>query len=660
MKNPSDTRSGQRIFIWLMLCVLPLIHSSNTVDPDAHLKMLFASVMMLCFITYSVLAGKQVKIVTNPVIISFACLTIYSLTRVIGNNFPDALFEWFQIFLVFTTILVFSGLIERDVISSEFPKAFASLTLILVAVGTKDLAEVIKEGQLMIPGNTYGILSVFGHRNLFAQTLFFALPFSMYGLLLFDNKIWRGLSFAAVLLSVFFLVILSNRATWIALLIGIVLCIVLYIIRVRKGNLIIPAGPGAFKRLLLSVSIGLMISGLFYIKYADVSSVEHHASDIVNFDKGSTKDHLSLWKKSIDLGKEQPLLGNGLASWKIEILKYGNEGLVSENNATFYQTPHNDFLWMYCQEGFIGLMLYILFLVFTAYSIFKKLRLTNDILSVVFFLALQFILVGYLTYSVFSFPKERIEQFLIPGIVAACSVYPSERIIWLKKTKFIVAGIFILLLFSSYISFARYKAEIHLAKALEAKARNNNRLVISEVGKAYGNGYIMDPVSTPLKWYSGSAWFNLGEYKNALVDLRSAYELNPFHIHVLNNLASCYETLGEHQSALFYYREAVKIAPNFEDAWLNLCAVYFNLNDNKNAYEALTHLDVKTKNVKYPQFIMAVLQRRLMDGAEKAGNDKVKELLIQKGSDSAWYIEINRKSRELNRSPEFIVLDYIK
>ncbi|MDF2437669.1 MAG: hypothetical protein K0Q95_2045 [Bacteroidota bacterium] len=659
MMKSHDTGNAQRIFIWLIVCLLPLIHSTNTVDPDAHLKMLVVSAVMLCFIVYNVLSGKRVKIGTNPLIISFGFFLFYSVTRLSGINFADASFEWLQIFLVFTVIFAFVCFIEKDVIFTELPKAFAALSLIIICVGIKDLIGVISEGELSIPGNTYGLMSVFGHRNLFAQTLFFNLPFTLYGLLNNKQKFWRLLFYIATVLSVFFLIILSNRATWIALVTGFILSSILLLVKMRKAEP--PPGTRAdIRKVMFCVVLGLIVSCLFYIRYAKTTSVGSHASEIVNFEKGSTKDHLSLWKKSLSLGNENPIFGKGLASWKVEVLKYGNEGLVSENNSTFYQTPHNDFLWVYCQEGFIGLFLYLLFLFFVGYSIFKGWKLSDDAPVSIFYIALLFTFLGYLTYSMFSFPKERLEEFLILGIIAG-SASAKENIVNSKlRSNVLAIASGVLLIPGCYAGLTRYRSEIHLAKALQAKARDNNRLVISEIRKANSECYIMDPVSTPLTWYSGSAHFNLGEYEPALKDLQIANNINPYHIHVLNNLASCYEITGDHQAAIFNYRKAVAIAPNFEDAWLNLCAVYFNLNDNKKAYEALSHLVAETSNPKFPQFITVVLQKRLMEGAEKSENQKVKELLIQKGQDTSWYIEIYRRSKELNRSPEVIVLDFIK
>ena len=94
----------------------------------------------------------------------------------------------------------------------------------------------------------------------------------------------------------------------------------------------------------------------------------------MTFDQGSTKDRLELWTRTIQLIKEKPLFGHGLSDWKIEMLKYGNKGLVSEDNNTFYQRPHNDFLWIMSETGIIGILLYVAVFIICSSVYYKDLK----------------------------------------------------------------------------------------------------------------------------------------------------------------------------------------------------------------------------------------------------------------------------------------------
>lgn len=661
MKSINSTTKAQRIFIWALVVLFPLIRSSETIEPDSHLKMTAMSGILMIFLLYNYYKAAPVKIITNIVMTGALCYIIYSAFGLFSNNFPDALFEWYQVFLVFLAAFLFANYVQWEVLVAELPRAFTVLSLILLSAGIKDLIAVINEGQLVIPGNTYSLMSFFGHRNLFAQMLFFTFPFTIYAVLFPGDKLWRSLSFVSVLFSFLFLIILSNRATWLSLGIGgaAVLITHLFFVRSSKQALKTQTTGGDHKRLWIAIISGLLLAIFFYVKFSDVSSVEEHTADIVNFEKGSTKDHLSLWKKSVRLITEKPVLGNGLASWKTEILKYGNEGLVAENNTTFYQTPHNDFLWICSQQGLAGLLMYVFLLAAIIFNLYRSFRETGSRENFYFRNMLQFLLAGYIIYSFFSFPKERLEDFLNLGILTACVVLSSMKDPYpeLKKggRHLFVFVICIILLGGMSLGFTRYRSEIHLAKALKAKSENNNPVIIREIPKAYSTFYKMDPVSTPLKWYSGSALFNLGKYNEALIELKQAYELNPYHIHVLNNLASCYEMLGDHQSAIKFYKEAVSIAPNFEEAWLNLCAIYFNLHQLDDAYMSLRKIDVKTTNPKFSQFLQVVLRARLVEIAHKTGDKKMEEFLNGKLGNEQWLKDLHCMSMKQQILPEKII-----
>jgi len=86
----------------------------------------------------------------------------------------------------------------------------------------------------------------------------------------------------------------------------------------------------------------------------------------------------------------------------------------------------------------------------------------------------------------------------------------------------------------------------------------------------------MDPASTPLPWYRGIANFSLGNTAEALEDFKKAYRIHPYHIHVLNNLGTCYALSGDYQTASKYYKKAIAISPGFIEAVDNLKSVSLN------------------------------------------------------------------------------------
>ena len=88
-------------------------------------------------------------------------------------------------------------------------------------------------------------------------------------------------------------------------------------------------------------------------------------------------------------------------------------------------------------------------------------------------------------------------------------------------------------------------------------------------------------MSTPLPWYKGVANFSLGNIEGAFDDFKRAYEIHPNHIHVLNNLGTCYAVLGDYKRAAECYQKVLAISPGFDETLINLCAVYCHIGDSR-------------------------------------------------------------------------------
>ena len=333
----------------------------------------------------------------------------------------------------------------------------------------------------------------------------------------------------------------------------------------------------------------------------------------------SSQHRIELWKRTIDIAKENPLLGKGLGTWRIEVLKYGNRGLQSEDNITFYQRPHNDFLWIMAEQGVLGLILFCSIFVLMLYYLIKLIKHSKSNNEMVFYYLMLFLIIGYIIFSMFSFPRERIEHNLILGIVfglilSKYYLLNDENKYSINKEKLLKIGLIlmsILLIFNTYLAISRFNAEFHLKKAFEARSSRYWNGVIYEIDKSESPFYQMDPFSTPVIWYRGEANFEMGNTEGAFNDYLKCIEINPYHIHVLNNLATCYELKGNHDKAIELYNNAILISPKFEDALLNLTAVYFNTNRFDSAFISINKVDSTSKNTKYIPYLETILKKRI-------------------------------------------------
>jgi len=612
----------QQYGIWILIVVFPLLFTTLSLDPDIYIRFIGLSVFLVFVAIYFILNARTIKAGYDKLFFFYLAFVLYSLiSAFLARNIADGIFDWLKILSGFLLFFLFTILLSgKPKPESEIVKAFTILCFILSIAGFINLFIILLQGNLIIPLSTYQVAPFFGHRNLYCQMLFFAFPFTLISSFYGKKGFWKVMGICSFIIAVFVLIVLSNRATWLALAGGFAAVVFFHILWFKKFRIDLVGKVFKKRWLYLAPLIILICSTLFYLKYADIGSLEKHTAGIVEFDKGSTKDRMELWKRTVELIKEKPVFGVGLSNWKIEMLKLGNKGLVSEDNNTFYQRPHNDFLWIACESGLIGLLLYCSIFIIAIFYLFRILKKCSSYEDFLFYNMILVVGAGFLVYSFFSFPKERIESLIVTSVMLGLIVnrhheITGGRVFATGKLRVFLLFIIVLLPALIFIGSKRFYSDYHMKKALIAKDKKNYTTVIKEIDQAISPYYPTDPFSTPLTWYRGSARFNMNNTDLALKDFKAAYEINPYHIHVLNNLASAYELKGDHKNALKFYKEALAIAPNFEDAWFNLCAVYFNLGQTDSAYQALTHIDTGTKNPKYDKYLAVVLNARFSEMA---------------------------------------------
>ncbi len=604
-----------KIILYFLIILIPLLFSNSTLDPDVYIRFIATSLIILILsIKYFGDSEFGIQFYKTPLLVVYILFVFWALLRSIhSNNFPDAFFDWLKILLGFTLFYLIYKCIRIKDLKRDLPIAFTLLNIILCICGLFQFIQVLANGSLSIPYSTYQINATFGHRNLFTEILFFSFPFTIYIVITNTNKLYKIIGIIGFIFSLFLLIVLSNRASWLSLLFGIIILFVFQLWFYVRTRFINPF----FKKwyvYLLFITV-LIFSVIFYISFSKSSTVKQHVKGFVNFEYGSTKDRLELWKRTIKLAQEKPIVGYGLANWKIEMLKFGNKELVSEDLITFYQRPHNDFLWVLSELGIVGLVLFVLIFIISIYLLFGLLKRVTDYDDFLFFSVIFTVLIGYIIYSFFSFPKERIEHTIVLALVLAVIARTNLELTPKKKQtgnfktlEFLIIGIIIFVFF--LIGINRYVSETHARLALQAKMTNNNLEVLNEIDQSESFYYKMDPFSTPLSWYTGNANFNIGNVQIAKIKFEEAYQMNPYHIHILNNLATCYSLSGDNEKAISYYKKGLSIAPNFDEARLNLSAVYFNLGLYSEAYHVLINGFCKKDNPKYIQY-MGLIQQKL-------------------------------------------------
>jgi len=197
--------------------------------------------------------------------------------------------------------------------------------------------------------------------------------------------------------------------------------------------------------------------------------------------------------------------------------------------------------------------------------------------------------------------------------------------------------------YNKYQGLAKYKYGI-FKEELEGKSQLIVK-ALNEIEKAENSNYNIDPMCTPLRWYSGSAHYNLGNQELAYADFSKAYQINPHHVHVINNLATAYEIKGNHIVAIDLYKKAIHISPSFEEAKTNLCATYFNAGQKQNAFIEFQKLKVDTSDLKYRKMLNLILCQEISRMSDSISCDPIKNMLKAIFNTPPWYLQIYVKSK---------------
>ena len=621
-------RLGSTLFLASLALLLPLLYFDNLIDPVLIPRFLFLAIVLsvsFLVITTRALFGRfriLKRIVTNSPFL-FACgyfiISLLSLSWAI--NPIDGLFESLKAGL-FVGMLFISCWIFR--LESDRIPTLASLVTIcsalLSVVGIFQYFHFPLPGILLFLSQHPTVDGTMGNQNLFASYLLLAFPFIVYGVLVSSGfrHIWHT---ASAILGFYVILLLQCRAVWVAFAAAGLLTLIVASRYLKWSELSLDQHPFIGKRLVrlvLLLAVALVFSIPTCSRGAAESSMRERVASIVDTKHPTTSGRFDLWKLSLQMIRDRPILGGGAGNWKIEHTQYGMAGTRGESGRSHYQRPHNDFLWICAETGLVGFTCHILIFIVSTIYCFQSIRSAIRVDRKIIYLLMLFGLVAYLVVAFFSYPRERIVHqiyialFLAIIIAGRSSNNPSADSIPRKAALFVGLFFLSLSIFSAAVGYIRLASESHARRAIIARAEGNHERVVREISRAYTVFYVMDPVATPLLWYRGVALFQLGDRQQAFRDFKESLRIHPYHPHTLNNLATCHELSGEREEAIALYKRALKIYPLFQPALINLAAVYYKEEKYEKAFKILSRCSEKCSDPRMAEY-MELIRDKLGD-----------------------------------------------
>lgn len=612
--------------------LLPVVFCTSTVDPVLLPRQILLTAFL--FVVILILIIKKPELQFNfktslfYAVGGFVLLNLISFFRSdIAGESHAALSKLLLLvtFFLVTTTLLYNGIIKAN----QLILAGILFGIITVAFPLLEIFEKTQRGQHLLR-QVELIKGLSANKNLLSSILFLCLPLYFIGLQ--QEKKIKFLSLFALLSTLFVIIVIRTRAVLIAVLIFFIL-LICYKIKERfsiKKKYFIGSGIG----LLL-----IFISSCFYffqnktanLQASSTNNLSKYFSRILN--SSTLEERFLFWKNSMLMWHDNILLGVGLGNWQIQFPKYGlNEfkDFAVVNGETTLQRPHNDFLWILCETGLLGLLAYLAIfgvIFFQLYKLVTKATTSKEKWTFYFIFSA---LVGYLIISFFDFPYERTEHQVLIMLLFAI-VTTAYLKLECKTDKNSRSLLFLLLIpvgFSFLVALSRLRGEQHTAKMYAARANNNWSETIYEAKKANNYCYPLDNSSVPLTWYEGIGHFSENRPEDSEACFEKAYQLTPYNIQVITNLASNYQATGKLDEAEALYKEALKISKNFDEAKISLSGLYFNKKEYDKAYAAINEVAMTSKNPKYELFLAAILNQKINAYLKTTANKAVIDKLV--------------------------------
>jgi len=596
------------IFLVLAFCiVISLLHFKSTLEPVVYPR--FTAIAISIFILTAIIWFERrkhqynLKFLKNIIFGGFLLFIILSLISLFfATNPVEGLTDIFKWILVLMLIILVTLILNASDKTVEWLyKGVLINAFIASLIGIYQYFTLAFQNP--DPNALYEVKGLMAHKNQFSISLFLLLPFILNTLVVF-TKVWKKMAIVALSLVIINILLLQTRAVWMAIFFaGLISGVILLLL--NKRFQFFKFQNRRLKKIVIIVVVlmGLgILTGLILPVNNPVKLASKRVSTVFNPDFTSNQWRIEIWDATIELAKDNPVIGVGAGNWKINIYPYYSEHLPSVFR--HWRNPHNDYLSILSEKGYLSLIIYLLtFLILIYYLIILiyKSEQKNKSISLILWL---FGIVGYMIISFFSFPNDRPNHWIFLSLIVAIIISEYSKLKDIDRIErpsikigFLIIPFLILSYLATHFGFICINSELNISKAITAKEKNEWKQVRKYATKAYHPLAPIEPTSSfPISLYQGLAEFNLNNLPEALIYFKEAYSQHPTSISVINNIGSVYGQMGQLDSSIVYYKKSLDIFPHYEISLLNLMRAYYINKDFENAYQVVLSCDPKSEN----------------------------------------------------------------
>jgi O-antigen ligase len=611
MKNSPTTRTACIIIGIVTSCVVWL---PNLYDKFSIARFIAVAISLAILFFFALIGKKRWRIPNTSVFYVYLIFTLFCGCSILwATNTAEAVFAFSTQLITPLLIIVFFSLLTADHHATQ--KALWISAAIILAMYLFFAVIQLFHVESFSFEQLYRVSGINGHKNLLAIMLFVLSAFLLTAFSVFESKLLKGCSVFLFVVAIVVIILLKSRAVLLSVLVAGGIFGVLFLMRTRhcerseaiqgtsssKSDVldcfVVPPRNDAKRGnrgndgLCLTIGISVVLVYAFFtvgLRWFADRSVPHSTdkSEIETnmMSTSSLVERCLLWDKTYHIVDKHPIAGCGIGNWQIHFPDASLEGLYRSDvwNVNFTK-PHNDYLGVLSETGYLGLLLYIAFLtslIVLSFFALRKIQSWRDFLYGAIVLS---IFVGSCINALFDFPNSRIEHVVWTGILMAILF----QIITHDKQKKLGKGwnVVFLLLSVMLITIGgfRLKGERNTFEMQQALKANEWKTVERRCHQAISVFYSIDPVGLPLHWYLGKAEKKMGN-PQAIESFRKAYHYAPYCKENLNDLGlATYYTAHDLDKAEFYLKEAIRISPNYIYPYFNLAYIYLSENEPQKA-----------------------------------------------------------------------------